>query len=125
LVAEVKRQGTNDKRALEGKPKQALGNAIERLGKNLIAIRAIFKSDKVLPFVCFGQGDDFRAGSPILDRVVTMNEFFPLNKTHIQKAYEPFEPVSMYFRYNDWSVNEMTEIMFDIATQSVNEIFDL
>jgi type II restriction enzyme len=47
LVAEVKRQGTNDKRAQEGKPKQALGNAIERLGKNLIAIRAIFKSDKV------------------------------------------------------------------------------
>jgi hypothetical protein len=53
-----------------------------------------------------------------------MNEFVPLNKTHVQKAYEPFEPVSMYFRSEDWSVDEMVEIMFDIATQSVNEIFD-
>ena len=43
LVAEVKRQGTNDKRLSEGLPKQAKGNAIERLGKNLVGIRAIFK----------------------------------------------------------------------------------
>jgi len=124
LVSEVKRQGTNDKRADEGKAKQAKGNAIERLGKNLIGIRAIFKSDKVLPFVCFGQGHDFSPGSSILDRVVTINEFFPLNVTYVQKAYEPFEPVSMYFRYEDWSVDEMVQIMFDIASQAVNEIFD-
>ncbi len=125
LIAEVKRQGTNNKRALEGKPKQAQGNAIERLGKNLIGIRAIFKNDPVLPFVCFGQGEDFKAGSSILDRIVTMNEFFPLNKTYVQKAYGPFEPVSMYFRKNDWSGDEMVQIMFDIANQAVNEIFDL
>lgn len=124
LVSEVKRQGTNDKRADEGKAKQAMGNAIERLGKNLIGIRAIFKSDKVLPFVCFGQGYDFQEGSSILDRVVTMNEFFPLNRTHVQKAYEPFEPVSMYFRYEDWTLDEMVEILFDVATQAVNQIFD-
>lgn len=123
LVSEVKRQGTNDKRALEGKPTQAKGNAIERLGKNLIGIRAIFKNDTVLPFVCFGQGKDFEDGSSILDRVVTMNEFFPLNQTHVQKTYSPFEPVSMYFRYPDWSVDEMVQIMFDIACQAVDAIF--
>ena len=33
LVSEVKHQGTNDKRKDEGLPKQARGNAIERLGK--------------------------------------------------------------------------------------------
>lgn len=124
LVAEVKRQGTNDKRAAEGLPKQAQGNAIERLGKNLIGIRTIFKNDHVLPFVCFGQGLDFDEGSSILDRVVTMNEFFPLNTTYVQKSYEPFEPVSMYFRYQDWSVEEMVRIMFDIAIQAIDEIFN-
>lgn len=124
LVSEVKRQGTNDKRATEGLKKQAMGNAIERLGKNLIGIRAIFKHEKVLPFVCFGQGYDFQEGSSILDRVVTMNEFFPLNKTYVHKVYEPFEPVSMYFRYEDWSLQEMIRIMFDIATQTISEVFD-
>ena len=36
LIAEVKNQGTNDLRAQEGLPKQARGNAIERLGKNAV-----------------------------------------------------------------------------------------
>ena len=36
LIGEVKKQGTNDKREEEGKGKQAQGNAVERLGKNVI-----------------------------------------------------------------------------------------
>ena len=36
LIGEAKNQGTNGARVLEGLPKQAKGNAIERLGKNLI-----------------------------------------------------------------------------------------
>jgi len=36
LITEVKNQGTNDLRLKEGKQKQAKGNAIERLGKNVI-----------------------------------------------------------------------------------------
>lgn len=86
LVAEVKRQGTNDKRLSEGLPKQAKGNAIERLGKNLTGIRAIFKKESMIPFVCFGSGDDFQKGSTILDRVVTMNDFFPLNSPNSAPA---------------------------------------
>jgi len=39
LIAEVKNQGTNELRLKEGLPKQAKGNAIERLGKNLIGLR--------------------------------------------------------------------------------------
>lgn len=38
LITEKKNQGTNDLRALEGKAKQAKGNAIERLGKNVIGV---------------------------------------------------------------------------------------
>ncbi len=123
LVAEVKHQGTNDKRADEGLPKQAKGNAIERLGKNLIGIRAIFKKESMIPFVCFGSGYDFKEGSTILDRVVTMNDFFPLNKIFIKKTHLPFEPVSMFFRYEDWSTEEMTKIMKDVAIEAIENHF--
>ena len=124
LVAEVKHQGTNDKRKKEGLPKQAKGNAIERLGKNLIGIRAIFKAESMIPFVCFGSGYDFQEGSTILDRVVTMNDFFPLNKIFIENTHLPFEPVSMFFRYEDWSTDEMTGIMTSVATEAIEYHFN-
>ena len=59
LISEVKRQGTNDQRLKEGKSKQAQGNAIERLGKNLTGIKAMFNHENITPFVCFGWGCDF------------------------------------------------------------------
>jgi type II restriction enzyme len=123
LVAEVKRQGTNDKRLLEGLLKQAKGNAIERLGKNLIGIRAIFKKEKIIPFVCFGSGDDFNDDSTIRDRVITMNDFFPLQKIFIQKDKLPFEPVSMFFRSKEWTTKEMKETMIDIAEKAIQSYF--
>lgn len=124
LVAEVKHQGTNDKRAGEGLPKQAKGNAIERLGKNLIGIRAIFKKDNLIPFVCFGSGHDFQKESTILDRVITINDFFPLNKIFITKNHLPFEPVSLFFRYKDWTTNEMTKIMTEISEDCIRQSFN-
>lgn len=123
LVSEVKRQGTNDKRAEEGLPKQAKGNAIERLGKNLIGIKTMFKNEGILPFVCFGQGHDFQEGSSIIDRVITMNEFFPLNRMFVEKDHLPFEPASMYFRHEDWSVDDMAEILFKIACTAIEYKF--
>ncbi|MBW7955695.1 restriction endonuclease [Patescibacteria group bacterium] len=123
LVAEVKKQGTNDLREQEGKKKQAKGNAIERLGKNLIGIRTIFKNEGILPFVCFGSGDDFKNGSSILDRVITMNEFFPLNQIFVKKSFPPFEPVSMFFRYEKWEVDQMSAIMSEIAAQAIEHKF--
>lgn len=123
LVAEVKHQGTNDKRTIEGLPIQAKGNAIERLGKNLTGIRAMFKSEGIIPFVCFGSGYDFQDGSTILDRVVTINDYFSLNQFFIEKKHLPFEPVSMFFRYEDWSTEEMTEIMLKIAQEAVGYYF--
>ncbi|MCR4274776.1 MAG: hypothetical protein NUW02_01875 [Candidatus Campbellbacteria bacterium] len=125
LVAEVKRQGTNDKRASEGLKKQAKGNAIERLGKNLIGIRALFKEDSVLPFICFGSGDDFSPGSSILDRVITMNDYFPLNKLFVKKNFLPFEPVSMFFRYKSWSELEMIRAMEQVAQTAIEHYFGI
>jgi len=121
LVSEVKRQGTNDAREKEGLKKQALGNAIERLGKNLIGIRAIFKNEGV---VCFGHGYDFIPGSSILDRVLTMNEFFPLNKIFVEKNYLPFEPVTMLFRYEEWTVEEMEKYLLLIAEKAIQYRFN-
>lgn len=125
LIAEVKNQGTNDLRAKEGLPKQAKGNAIERLGKNVIGLRTALRSETIFPFVCFGYGCDFRKDSSILDRVTTIAMFGHLNKTYLH-ALGPhgiFDRGSFYFRETGWSIDEMAEIMTDIAKRSVQYYF--
>jgi type II restriction enzyme len=125
LVAEVKNQGTNDLRAKEGLPKQSKGNAIERLGKNVIGLRAALRNEAIFPFVCFGYGCDFRNDSSIRDRVTMMAMFGHLNKTYLH-ALGPngiFDRGSFYFREDRWTVDEMTEIMTDIAKRSVQYYF--
>jgi type II restriction enzyme len=120
LIAEVKNQGTNVLREAEGLPRQAKGNAIERLGKNLIGLRAALMRENIFPFVCFGYGCDFEEDSSILDRVSTMAIFGKLNKTYLHnEAGNKFNRGSFYFRPEPWSVAEMVEIMKDIAERSV------
>jgi type II restriction enzyme len=118
LAVEMKHQGTNDKRLAEGMKKQAQGNAIERLGKNFIGVRATLQYEKVTPFVCFGWGVDFADGSSIRDRIITMNEFYPLNRVFVHKR-EGYAPVSMYFRDKEWQEEELFEIMKEIAEASI------
>lgn len=129
IISEVKRQGTNDERKKEGKNKQSTGNAIERLGKNLIGIRAMMQYEDIVPFVCFGWGCDFSEGSEnktVLAKISTLNQLYPLNKTFVFKkdAFSHlgkstgFSPVSMYFREAEWTENEMYEIMKEIAETS-------
>lgn len=120
LIAEVKNQGTNDLRAREGKPKQARGNAIERLGKNLIGLRAALLRESIFPFVCFGYGCDFEPESSILDRVTTMAMFGRLNVTYLHNEEGgKFNRGSFYFRDRKWSIDEMVSIMTDIAERSI------
>lgn len=83
LISKVKNQGTNDAREREGLPRQARGNAIERLGKNLIGLRTALLRESIFQFVCFGYGCDFENGSSILDRVSTMAMFGQLNRTYL------------------------------------------
>ncbi|MBI2099776.1 MAG: restriction endonuclease [Candidatus Vogelbacteria bacterium] len=118
LAVEMKHQGTNSKRIAEGKKKQSMGNAIERLGKNLIGVRATLQYEKITPFVCFGWGDDFADGSSIRDRVITMNEFYPLNRIFVHKQ-DNYSPVSMFFREKEWKQRELFEKMKDIAEASI------
>lgn len=125
LVAEAKRQGTNDARAREGLPKQSRGNAIERLGKNMRGFDAMFIGEAITPFVCFGEGCDFEPESSILDRVATLNGFFPLNHIFVDKIEMPdgyddvLKPASLYFRRDPWTPREMAEIMTTVCLHAI------
>ena len=121
LIAEKKNQGTNDLRALEGLGKQAKGNAIERLGKNVIGFRTAMKTESIFPFVCFGDGCDFADDSSILDRVVTIAQFGKLNVEHLhnQGANNEFDRGTFYFRVGEWQEKDMAELSFQIAERSI------
>lgn len=125
LIAEVKNQGTNDLRMAEGRGRQARGNAIERLGKNVIGLRTALLREAIFPFVCFGYGCDFEPDSSILDRVTTIAMFGKLNKTYLfnDEAKTRFNRGSFYFRPEKWPVEDMTRVMWDIAERSIQYYF--
>lgn len=121
LIAEKKNQGTNDLRVIEGKGKQAKGNAIERLGKNVIGFRTALKAEAIFPFVCFGDGCDFAEDSAILDRVTTIAQFGRLNVEHLhnQGSNGEFERGTFYFRVAEWTEDEMAALCLQLAEKSV------
>jgi len=125
LISEVKNQGTNDRRATEGLAKQAKGNAIERLGKNVIGLRAALLNEAIFPFVCFGYGCDFDDDSSIRDRVTTIAMFGKLNETvlHNLGPEGVFNRGSFYFRTSEWTVDEMTKVLHDVARRSIQYYF--
>ncbi|MCY4258397.1 MAG: hypothetical protein OXE04_09005 [bacterium] len=125
LITEVKNQGTNDLRASEGLPRQARGNAIERLGKNVIGFRTAMMNEAIVPFVCFGYGCDFADDSSILDRVSTIAMFGPLNTVNVVNQGESgsFNRGSFFFREEKWSVDEMAAIMYEVASRAIHYYF--
>lgn len=121
LISEAKNQGTNDLREKEGKRRQAKGNAIERLGKNVIGLRAALLKESIFPFVCFGYGCDFADTSSIVDRVKTIAMFGDLNELHLHNEGPGgiFNRGTFYFREKEWSNKEMFDRCIDIARRSV------
>ncbi len=128
LISEVKRQGTNDQRAKEGKKPQSQGNAIERLGKNLIGIRAALNHEKITPFVCFGWGcdfvEDYDKSDYVMSKISMMNEFYRLNKIYVFKTdgnsdKNHYSPVSMFFREEQWEADEMLKVLKEIGETSL------
>jgi len=121
LITEVKNQGTNVQRLAEGKPKQAKGNAIERLGKNVIGFRTAFMKESIFPFICFGDGCDFSDDSTIIDRVVTIAMFGKLNviRVHNEGEGKNFNRGSFFFREKQWTATEMAEEMSKIVESSI------
>ena len=125
LIGEVKNQGTNDARLKEGLDKQAKGNAIERLGKNVIGFRSYMLDEAIFPFVCFGDGCDFEHGSSILDRALTISMFGALNEDHTfnEGPNGIFNRGSYYFRSEYWTLAEMYDILYDVAKRSIYYYF--
>lgn len=132
LLSESKSQGTNDKRLTEGKLKQSKGNAVERLGKNVIAVDILFGDEDITPSVVFLQGCDFfDPESSIPDRVRTIAKFQPLNqinlyKKQIQKYNHSagsffMRGHSMYEEHgtSDWTSEEISTILYKVAKQSI------
>ena len=132
LVSEQKRQGTNDKRLLEGKTPQAMGNAAERLGKNVDAFDIIFGDEDIYPFVVFLQGCDFYdSESTIGDRIRTIASFQPMNQINLywkQIRKNKFVGGSYYMRghsmkdspgSSDWGYQEMKDVMLSISQQAL------
>jgi type II restriction enzyme len=129
LIGEEKHQGTNDKRLAEGKKKQALGNAVERLGKNYNGLDLLFIKEDILPFVTFLQGCDFHKSETISDRVIMI--FKGMKKNNINLFKDIASRAGSYFirghKWNegsygdsDWNKTEMVEILKIVAEQSLN-----
>ena len=121
LISEKKNQGTNDLRARQGKKKQTKGNAIERLGKNVIGFRTSLLKESIFPFVCFGDGCDFSEDSSIVDRVKTISMFGSLNEIHLHNEGPNgvFNRGTYYFRVPEWTEDEMFELAYEVARRSV------
>jgi type II restriction enzyme len=101
---------------------QAVGNAIERLGKNVIGLRTWMLNESIFPFVCFGWGCDFDDKSSILDRVITIAEFGELNKTYLHNTNKTNRG-SFYFQNLPLTKVQMLDIMLDIARRSIQYYF--
>ncbi len=127
LVSEAKKQGTNEERIKEGHTRQAQGNAIERLGKNLAGIRAMMNHEYITPFVCFGWGCDFvenYGDDFVMSKISMMNEFYRLNKIYVYKrdgdgTRNRYAPVSMYFREEQWTREEMFNILKEVGEDAI------
>lgn len=118
LISEIKKQGTNNKLVKEGKDKQSKGNAIERLGKNVCAFRAMLTEEDIFPFICFGSGCDFEPSSTILDRVSCIAMFGELNKVNVHNNGR-FQHGSYFFREEDWTLKEIEDLFKVIVDESI------
>jgi type II restriction enzyme len=122
LISEAKTQGTNDKRIIEGKKQQSMGNAIERLGKNVIGFRALLNDEEIFPFICFADGCDFFDGSYIVDRVSVIFYFSKLNTVNLYN-YKNLAYGSFFYRIQKWEEKQMYPILSEIAEKSINFYF--
>jgi type II restriction enzyme len=127
LIVEMKSQGTNDELVANGKSEQARGNAIERLGKNVIGLRTFMLDEPIFPFVCFGDGCDFdiNSKSTIPDRVLVISMYGDLNKDQTLNTGPNgiFNRGSYYFRKKPWTKNEMVKIIYGVAENSIYRYF--
>ena len=146
LIGEAKVQGTNVKRLRSGLKKQSVGNAIERAHKNVCELRNLMLTEPHFPYALFCHGCDFAVNditvetpdartvvlkpTTIPDRLTSLNYGLPVNAAHVRNRFltvpttdrlvGPLQAVSLFVRYEAWTLEEMTSRMLDIAQQSLN-----
>lgn len=119
LISEMKRQGTNNEREKEGKEKQAVGNAIERLGKNLIGFKCLYENEDILPFICFCWGCDVKDGT-FLGKLYTLNSFYELNVIYDNANNYKNKPFTCLLKEEaPFSFEEMALAMLKIAVGAI------
>lgn len=115
LISEIKHQGTNKERQAEGKEKQATGNAIERYGKNLMALQTMFSQKIFLPAVVFCWGCDFaKEQTTVLSKLYALNCFQEMNKMYLKTSIG-IKPHNVFYREEKWMNEEITSIMVELA----------
>ena len=120
LISEMKRQGTNNERIKEGKDKQATGNAIERLGKNLIGFKCLFENEDILPFICFCWGCDVVDGT-FLGKLYTLNSFYEINTIYDTPTSLNNKPFSIILKEDSaFTIEELVVPMLQVAISSIN-----
>ena len=128
LISEAKKQGTNDVRLKNGLEIQSKANAIERAYKNALAFSQYNEKLDYNPYVIFACGCDFDKDSSIIDRLWHLTRFEPMN-TNLSLFNE--DVTSVYLKghhYTEepkfWTVDEIYEIMKEIAVGITNHIIE-
>ena len=134
LMSEMKKQGTNDVRELEGKTKQAMGNAIERFAKNKDFFELLCSFYNILPIALFASGDDFKTGSSIVGRLSVINNMFPLNTdvitsetmtSGLYKTSTTKTRCAIYRKEEKWSYNEIANVITSVTNQAIQYYIEL
>lgn len=119
LISEMKRQGTNNEREKEGKNKQAVGNAIERLGKNLIGFKNLFENDEIFPFICFCWGCDV-TDKTFLGKLYTLNSFYEINIIYDKPNSYINKPFTILLKENSsFTLEELALPMLQVASEAI------
>ena len=123
LIVEDKYQGTNDKRFSENLPKQATGNAIERVFKNVNASWHLFKNLPVSPYLVFVAGCDFHKSESIIHRIGPISNFGRETVTwEMKPGGPPFDPEDMVKRIDIMKrAHEPCHATFCVKTHKYDE----
>lgn len=121
LTSEMKHQGTNYARQLAGKSKQANGNAIERMHKNIDVLRAYMSNDIVFPYVVYCWGEDF--ADPVVQcKILPAVQQHEFNRDYtIKYGGERIPSASVYLKPypKPFTVQELYAIGLQVALESL------
>ena len=126
FMGEMKKQGTNDKRLLEGKKKQSIGNAgPDRVAKNFeIASDYCFLCDKeFFPYNVFLHGCDFKATEITVTTKAKLQPFFgslnTLNPYFDKDIFWARKGGSCFFQGEDYTYDQLYKVCFECCEMGV------